>query len=241
MRGHTLFISDLHLAKDQMHLTQLFLDFLENQACKADALYILGDLFEAWIGDDDLSEYNLKIITALRQFTDSGIPTFFMNGNRDFLISNQFAQMTGCQLLTDPISIELYGKQIILSHGDLLCTADKKHLKYRHYAYNPKYNRYFLMLPLAIRRITANIIRTLSQNRQKSLINYVMDVTDEAVKNFFNQHNADILIHGHTHRLGVHELQIQDTHKQRIVLGAWHEQGNALSFDTSGNHQFLTF
>jgi UDP-2,3-diacylglucosamine hydrolase len=155
---HTLFISDLHLEPKRPDITRCFFNFLQNQAPQADALYILGDFFEVWIGDDEDTIFHRSIIAALKQLTDSGLSVYFMRGNRDFLIGQAFIRATGCHLLSDPTRIQLYGKDVLLAHGDALCTADHKHQNFRKYAQNPAYNRFFLWLPLFIRRAISRLL-----------------------------------------------------------------------------------
>lgn len=221
----TLFISDLHLQADEPQIAEIFLRFLETEARQARELYILGDLFEAWIGDDDLSPFNRKIIQALRQATESGLPIYFMRGNRDFLIGKRFAKQTGVKLLNDPTVIDLYGVPTLLMHGDSLCTLDEKHQKWRQATLNPTYQKLaLLLLPLAVRRKIGRWLRKKSGMHQKNLAESITDVNPETVIQVMQTYQATQLIHGHTHRPAIHSLPAG----QRIVLGAWHAAGNAL-------------
>lgn len=234
-KSHTLFISDLHLCQEQPEATSLFLNFLKNQAKNADALYILGDFFEVWIGDDDHNDFNMKNIQALREYTASGIPTYFMRGNRDFLIGKRFAKETGIQLLKDPTIIQLYNTPTLLLHGDSLCTLDVKHQKMRKIMHNRLYQKLTLMLPLRIRRHYANRFRNISRNNKAHLANSIMDVTPDEVIRVMGEANVKTLIHGHTHRPAIHQLSIHQKPAKRIVLGAWHQQGNYLRVDENGD------
>lgn len=230
---HTLFISDIHLESKQEDLTRSFLDFLKTTAPQADALYILGDLFEAWIGDDDNTPFHQTIQSALHTLSQH-IPVYFMRGNRDFLIGQMFAQRTGCTILPDPSTIRLYDKPILLSHGDMFCTHDALHQKFRTLSQNTQYNRYFLSLPLVIRRWIAKMIRQKSRKYTKQIDNTTMDVVQEAVMHTMSAHKVDLLIHGHTHRPHVHTLTTRGQTLTRIVLGDWHPQGKILRYDEDG-------
>jgi len=241
MSNYTIFISDLHLEPARPDITELFFAFLKNQAAHADALYILGDFFEVWIGDDDVSEFNKSIKQALKNLSDQGIPVFFMRGNRDFLIGKKFAQETGCQLIPDPTLINLYGKPTLLTHGDALCTLDIKHLQFRKYAHNPNYYRFFLMLPLWLRTWIARKIRNKSQRHTRTISYEVMDVTDSEVIRIMELYQTQQLIHGHTHKPAIHPISVNSHPASRIVLGSWHEHGNALVYHEDGNNDLITF
>lgn len=221
----TYFISDLHLQAAQPALTDLFLRFLAMQMDDVEALYILGDFFEAWIGDDDESEFITKIKQALKQVASRGVEIYLMAGNRDFLLGQRFAQAAGCHLLSDPTVIDLYGQHILLTHGDVLCSDDVKHQKFRRLTQNSLVKSLFLALPLSWRRNIATQIRRKSQARTQSLAMNIMDVNQSTVQSFLNHFAVPQLIHGHTHRAGIHQWD----GGKRIVLGAWSDhQGNAL-------------
>ena len=224
---YSLIISDLHLTEQRPETVALFFNFLQNKAKHADALYILGDFFEYWIGDDDLSPFNLAIINALKQFSDSGIPLFFMHGNRDFFIGKRFAKMTGARLLPDPIVVDFYGTKVILSHGDLLCTDDKKYQRSRRMAHWTWLRLLVLSLPLKTRRKAALSIRRKSAARIELFKaegqNRIGDVNQDAVAAFFQDYQCNTLIHGHTHRFNTHHTPDGQT---RIVLGDWHDTGS---------------
>lgn len=228
--NHTLFISDLHLEPGKPEITLCFLNFLKNHALRAESLYILGDFFEVWVGDDDASPFNVSIIHALREITDHKIPVYLMPGNRDFLIGHQFAKQAGCQLLKDPTLIDLYGVPTLLAHGDQLCTKDSKHQIFRKYTQHPIFRTIFLALPLWLRKKIARMIRQKSQKHTATTSYDLMDVTPEAVTSLLKKYGASRLIHGHTHKPGVH---VHDT-QQRFVLGDWHTHGSALRCDEKG-------
>lgn len=231
---HTLFISDLHLEPNRPDITDRFFQFLQQKAPQADALYILGDFFEVWIGDDEKSPWQQTIITALKQLTDTGFPIYMMRGNRDFLIGSAFTRATGCHFLPDPSVIELYGKKILLTHGDSLCISDRKHQNFRKYAQNPKYNRFFTCLPLFVRRFIARRIRNASKKHTAGTTLSVMDVTQAAVEQQMREHAVTQLIHGHTHRPAIHTFTLDEVLVQRIVLNDWDTQGGALVYAEDG-------
>jgi UDP-2,3-diacylglucosamine hydrolase len=231
---HTLFISDLHLEPERPDITQCFFNFLQHEAPKADALYILGDFFEVWIGDDENTPFQRTVIAALKQLTDTGFPVYFMRGNRDFLIGEAFIKATGCGFLPDPTVVYLYGKKILLAHGDALCTSDHKHQAFRKYAQNRSYNRFFLGLPLLIRRTIARLIRNASQKHTTRAPYAIMDVTQATVEQQMCEHDVVQLIHGHTHRPAIHPFALEGKSARRIVLGDWHTQGSALIYKENG-------
>lgn len=236
---HTLFISDLHLSEAYPKTAELFFKFLKTEANNAEALYILGDFFEVWVGDDDRSPFNEKIKAALREYTKSGIPTYFMHGNRDFLIRKRFAKETGVTLLEEPSLIHLYDEKILLLHGDSLCTLDERHQKSRKTMHNRFYQTMVLLLPLKIRQHYGNRFRSASTDRKTYLPDNIMDVTPEEVTKIMTEANTQTLIHGHTHRPAIHELTINKKPAKRIVLGAWHDKGTYLKIDQEGNKLLL--
>jgi len=240
-KSKTFFISDLHLCQEQPQITKIFLDFLKTKATEADALYILGDFFEVWIGDDDRNAFNQMIIQALRAFTDTGIPTYFMHGNRDYLIGKRFAKASGVQLLKEPTVINLYGSPILLLHGDSLCTLDIKHQKARKMMHNRFYQLITLSLPLKLRRHIAGRLRNTSKENKRQLENHIMDVTPEEVLHVMREAKVKTLIHGHTHRPAIHNIKIDNQNAQRIVLGAWHKQGNYLKIQADNTPDLVDF
>ena len=230
----TLFISDLHLEADKPDIGTQFLTFLEGEAAAADALYILGDLFESWVGDDDPSPHYAVIKTALRALVDSGVPVFFMHGNRDFMVGAQFAEETGVTMLEDPTTIELHGNKVMLSHGDALCIDDLQYQQVRLMTRNPEWQAMMLAKPLSERLAFAENARKQSQAYSDSVGEDIMDVNSDAVIGTFRNHSIDILLHGHTHRPAIHEIELNDRSGRRIVLGDWYEHGSVVRWDEHG-------
>ena len=237
----TLFISDLHLDASRPAITELFGQFLLREARSADALYILGDLFEAWVGDDDPSEVGTYVATNLRQVADSGVPVSFIRGNRDFLVGQDYAARAGFHLLPDPAVVMLYGKPTLLMHGDLLCTDDVAYQAFRAQTRDPAWQEKFLSQPLPARLAFAAQARAASQAHQSGMkksdnaqFETVTDVTPSAVESTFTRFGIDTLIHGHTHRPKMHTLRVDGRDCQRIVLGDWYEQGSVLRVNAGG-------
>jgi UDP-2,3-diacylglucosamine hydrolase len=218
----TLFISDLHLEESRRDITDAFLDFLGAEAEKAEALYVLGDFFEAWVGDDEHSPLQVEIIRALRSWVNDGHRLFFMHGNRDFLIRDAFAAESGATLLTDPTVLDIYAQRVLLLHGDSLCTRDLAYMKFRANMRNPQWQALFLARPLADRKTTAQQLRAISMAKNQGKKEEIMDVTPEEVSRILHEHQVLKMIHGHTHRPAIHDLQLPDGQSaQRIVLGDW--------------------
>ncbi len=228
MTPFTYFISDLHLSADRADINDCLFEFLSNQAPNADALYVLGDLFEMWIGDDDLNDFTLSIADAFKRLSDKGTPIYFIHGNRDFLIRDKFALKAGMQLLPEQYVVDLYGEPTLLMHGDELCTKDLEYQQFRKKARGWWWPRLMLMLPLSTRRKIAEKGRKTSQKNHTNLTAEIMDVTQQEVEKAMLNHQVTRLIHGHTHRPAIHNLQLQDQAAQRIVLGDWYEQGSIL-------------
>jgi UDP-2,3-diacylglucosamine hydrolase len=230
----TLFISDLHLDPERPAITELFLTFLDKRAARAEALYILGDLFEAWVGDDDDAPMNLAVCRALRACAKSGTAVYVMHGNRDFLLGSVFAEQSGVTLLDDPARIDLYGTPTLLMHGDLLCTDDTGYLSFRKMVRDPAWQSAMLARPLEERRLMAQEMRASSREQTGGKPEAIMDVNSDAVIDVMRAQQVIRLIHGHTHRPGVHELDVAGEVSQRIVLGDWYEQGSMLVCSVSG-------
>jgi len=230
----TLFIADLHLDPARPDVAQAFFRFMENQAPQAEALYILGDFFEAWIGDDLQHPFVDDVKQSLRALTDKGIPVYLMHGNRDFLIGDQFCNETGCQLIEDPTLLELYGRKVLLMHGDTLCTNDVDYLAFRGMVRNPDWQKDFLSKSLQERLAIAESIRAASKEKTSELQYEIMDVTQSEVEKVMTEQNVQLLIHGHTHRPAVHKLEVNGKAAERVVLGDWHAVGWKLSIDESG-------
>jgi UDP-2,3-diacylglucosamine hydrolase len=227
----TLFISDLHLDASRPRITELFLGFLENEAAKANALYILGDLFEAWIGDDAEDDVGERVAEGLARLHARGVPCFYIHGNRDFLLGDAFARRARMTLLPDGSVVEIEGNRVQLMHGDTLCTDDAPYQKFRRDTHTPAWQRAFLERPIAERREFAVQARAESQRYTRSAGDAITDVNAEAVAATLRRHAGGRLIHGHTHRPARHEITLDGTPAERIVLGDWYEQGSVLRVD----------
>jgi UDP-2,3-diacylglucosamine hydrolase len=222
-----LFVSDLHLDAQSPAANERFLTFLRQEAAQARVLYILGDLFEAWIGDDDPDPAKGRISEGLRQLTERGVLCFVLHGNRDFLLGEQFAARTGCRLLPDPVIASFDEESVLLTHGDALCVDDHPYQELRTTVRQPAWQRRFLKLPLPTRDLLANRARRGSQAHTARAIPYVMDVNEAAVSAVWRT-GVSRIIHGHTHRPGIHRGEFDGRAVERIVLGAWYEQGSYL-------------
>ncbi len=231
---HALFISDLHLQEEAPSIVEAFQNFMRERAPSADALYVLGDFFETWIGDDDESAFNTQLIVTLRNLVDKGTPVYFIRGNRDFLIGKRFAEKTGATLLPDPSRIELYGKPVLLSHGDRLCTLDLKHQAYRRKTEKRWLQKLFLSVPLKLRRKLAKRLREKSKKHNLTAPRYITDVTHDEVIRLMKANDIYFLIHGHTHRPGIHDVTVDGQPGKRIVLGAWHDGISYLTYFNDG-------
>lgn len=221
------FISDLHLSDKHPELTQAFFVFLNESKEACTHLYILGDLFEAWIGDDDDTPLYQEIKKALLTFTTNGPKTFFIHGNRDFLIGKSFAEDTGITILPDPYSLDINGQNVVLSHGDFLCTDDTDYIAFRDQVRTEAWQSNFLQKDLTERKEIAASMRDASQEATAEKSKTITDVNTAAVESFIAEHNPNLFIHGHTHRPGIHEINSS----KRIVLGDWGADGWFLSID----------
>ena len=230
----TLFISDLHLDPERPTVTELFLELLTTRAANAEALYILGDLFEAWVGDDDASPMNQTVCAGLKKCATSGTPVFIMHGNRDFLLAAEFADASGATLLEEPALIDLYGTPTLLMHGDLLCTDDKEYMAFRAMVRDPQWQQQLLSKSLQERQLIASEMRNKSREQTGGKPESIMDVNQEAVIETMTGHKVQRLIHGHTHRPAIHDLLISGQPARRIVLGDWYEQGSLLECTPAG-------
>ena len=224
----TYFISDLHLSADRDDINQCLFAFLREQAPKADALYVLGDLFEMWIGDDDQNSFTLSIAKAFSALKQSGVPIFFIHGNRDFLIRQRFAKQAGFTLLPEQVVIDLYAEPTLIMHGDELCTKDVDYQKFRKKARSWWWPKIMLSLPLSTRKKLALKGRATSKKKQAQLTAEIMDVTQADVITCMQKFAVKRLVHGHTHRPAIHDLVVNQQSAQRIVLGDWYEQGSVL-------------
>lgn len=236
----TLFIADLHLCTEEPAITAGFLRFLAGEARQADALYILGDLFEAWIGDDDPNPLHHEIAAAIKSVVDSGVPCFFIHGNRDFLLGKRFARESGMTLLPQEKVPDLYGRRVLIMHGDTLCTDDVGYQAFRAKVHKPWLQTLFLALPLFIRSRIAAKMRAGSKSANSSKSLEIMDVNPQAVVAEMEKHQVQWLVHGHTHRPAVHELTINGSPAFRVVLGAWHHEGSMVKV-TPDNIELIAF
>lgn len=230
----TLFISDLHLDSSRPDIADQFLAFLRSEAVDADALYILGDLFESWVGDDDPDPHYATIKSALRNLVDSGTPVYFMHGNRDFMIGSRFAEETSVTLLPDPSHLTIEGTDVLVSHGDALCTDDVEYQKFRQMTRNPQWQAMMLQKSLEERLAFARQARAASMQHGKTINARISDVNQQAVEQFMQDHGSDLLLHGHTHRPDVHQFRIGDSPATRIVLGDWYDHGSVVRWDANG-------
>lgn len=222
----TYFISDLHLDESHPTITAMFLHFLQHEAKEANALYILGDLFEVWVGDDEKTPLQIQIQEALRTLADSGVNIYFIGGNRDFLVGKHYADKAGMAILPTHALIDLYGKKALIMHGDTLCTLDVKYQAFRKKARNKILQKIFLTLPLWLRKKIAASLRHTSQAAISNKSEEIMDVTPSEVDRVMQEYEVDLLIHGHTHREMIH----QEKQGVRIVLGAWHSRPSILEY-----------
>ena len=226
------FISDLHLQESRPDITKAFLNFLEHTASKAEKLYILGDLFEAWIGDDDQNDFISNIQSALLKINKT-TEVFFMHGNRDFLIGSEFASSSGLKLLNDPYSEEMFGNQVLLMHGDLLCIEDHDYQAFRKTSRDPKWQNEFLTKTIKERREIAHNLRTISKEATETKKEEIMDVSATEVIRIMEESSVNLLIHGHTHRPKSHKIKVNDQPAERIVLGDWDAYGWFIWMDSS--------
>jgi UDP-2,3-diacylglucosamine hydrolase len=226
-----LFVSDLHLDAAWPPITELFLGFLAAEARQARALYVLGDLFEAWIGDDDLTTHNRAVVDGLRAVAASGVAVALMHGNRDFLLGEGFTQATGCALIPDPSVVEIDGERVLLMHGDSLCIDDVQYQAFRSLSRSAAWQQGMLAKPLEERRAIARGLRDQSEANKRLKAQDIMDVSQGEVERVMRAHGVTRLIHGHTHRPGVHAFDLDGRAAQRIVLGDWQPgRGSVLTY-----------
>lgn len=230
----TLFISDLHLDQSRPDISDQFVQFLKGPASDAEALYILGDLFEAWIGDDDDNPAALSVVAGLNELARSGVITYFMVGNRDFLVGDTFLERAGCRSLMEPTVVDLYGQRVLLVHGDSLCVDDHEYMAFRTMVRNPAWQAAFLAKPLGERRAIAEQARLVSKSNTAQKPAEIMDVNPDAVAALMMEQRVNILLHGHTHRPNIHSFNLPSGPATRIVLGDWYTQGSNLRWDAHG-------
>jgi UDP-2,3-diacylglucosamine hydrolase len=237
--GRALFISDLHLAGERPGTSRRFFEFIGGEARRAGALYILGDLFEYWLGDDELGggesdPLAAEIAAGLRGLTEAGVKVSLMHGNRDFLLADEFCAATGAQLLPDPSVVTVAGGRVLLMHGDTLCTDDHDYQNWRRTARSEGWQQEFLSKPLPERRLAILGLRARSKEVIAAKAADIMDVNQDAVREAFRRHDVTRLIHGHTHRPAKHELEVDGTRCERWVLPDWYGPGGYLALDEVG-------
>lgn len=233
MPNQSIFVSDIHLSESRPSITHAFINFIDKIASQYNAIYILGDLFEYWIGDD--SKKHTDIINAIKRLTNRHTKVFLMHGNRDFLIGHAFEKKTGATLLKDPTLVEIFDKRVLLSHGDSLCTDDLEYQTYKKEVRKISWQNDFLKKSLNERLLIADQLRKESELKKKNKSNEIMDVNIDAINQLIIQFNyPDLLIHGHTHKPDRHPMDINGYKIERIVLGDWYEQGSYLTFNANG-------
>jgi UDP-2,3-diacylglucosamine hydrolase len=230
----TLFISDLHIDATRPPIVHHFLTFLEAEAARAEALYILGDLFESWVGDDAADGAQMAAIAGLRALTAGGVPCFVMHGNRDFLLSTRFCRDSGAELLSDPVIVTLYGERILVMHGDALCTDDRAYQRLRATVRDPEWQQRFSNLSIKARRALAGAARAGSRAHTAAMEYSITDVNVGSVATVLRGTGLNTLLHGHTHRPAIHAFEVDGRHCTRIVLGDWYDQGSVLRWDHHG-------
>jgi UDP-2,3-diacylglucosamine hydrolase len=230
----TLFISDLHIDASRPAITEQFLKFLRTEAKDAEALYILGDLFESWVGDDAADPAQSAAIAGLRTLTSRGVACFVMHGNRDFLLAAPFCEASGATLLPDPLIVTLYGEPVLVMHGDALCTDDRAYQRLRATVRDADWQREFLALSVAERRALAEAARDGSRAHTAAMDYAITDVNADSVALALRTAGTAALLHGHTHRPAIHALQVDGRACTRIVLGDWYAQGSVLRWDRGG-------
>ena len=241
MADGSLFISDLHLAPERPEMIRLFEKFVDDVAVHADVLYILGDFLEYWIGDDDKAAGLQPVFSALDRLYRSGTRVMFMHGNRDFLVGKRLARRHHFEIIDDPHVASIDQQQALLMHGDLLCTDDVAYQNFRTKVRNRFYQRLFLLLPLSMRERIARSLRNTSEKATSYKSEDIMDVNQQAVSDAMRKSNVRILIHGHTHRPGIHDFELDGKKVKRIVLGDWYKHGNYLRADANGEYELVEF
>lgn len=231
----TLFISDLHLDASRPHITRLFVDFVHAEAMQARVLYILGDLFEAWIGDDTEDETANQVADALAALHTRGVPCFFIHGNRDFLLGDAYARRARMVLLPDPSVVEIEGERVLLMHGDTLCTDDAPYQAFRMQSHAPSWQLEFLARPIAERQAFAEQARAESRRYTRSISDAITDVNQSVVLDALRKSGVRRMVHGHTHRPAVHRIEHEGRACERIVLGDWYEQSSVVFINDNGN------
>ena len=232
--SHSIFVSDLHLCPSRPAINQVFFDFLRGPAARAEALYILGDLFEYWAGDDDNDPFNASVLSALSGLADDGAKLYLMHGNRDFLIGECFSDACHATILPDPALLDLYGTPTLLMHGDTLCSDDLGYQEFRGKVRDPRYQQQFLAQPLAERKRIIAGLRTENVEKKQLKSESIMDVTPATVESVLREHRYPRLIHGHTHRPALHRHVVDGHVCERWVLADWYTRGSYLQCDNTG-------
>ena len=230
----TLFISDLHLDASHSEIGDQFAVFAADRARSADALYILGDLFEYWVGDDDPQPERQRVAAALRMLSEHGVPSYVMRGNRDFMLDEKYMAECGATLLADEVVLELHGERLLIMHGDSLCTDDHEYQAFRTQTRDPLWKQQMRAKPLDTRLAMARQARAHSQQQHANAPENITDVNQGAVEEAMRRHGVTRLLHGHTHRPAVHDLQVDGKSAQRVVLGDWYEQGSVVAWSAAG-------
>lgn len=236
-----LFISDLHLQPQRPQITRAFFNLLESRASRADALYILGDFFDVWVGDDESTPLQQEVAQKLRQLTDSGTPVWFMPGNRDFLLGDDYCKQAGIRRLPDPSRVEIYTTPVLLMHGDSLCTDDKGYQRYRRFIRSSFIRRLQRVVSLQTRQKIGRLIRGKSSKDNQYKSRQLLDINSAAAKAAMEQANVSVLVHGHTHRPGRQSLQLASGGAERIVLGDWDQHGWLLQWNEDGSKTLECF
>lgn len=241
MSSEILFISDLHLTLERPLIIKLFTQFVNERAVHADALYILGDFFEYWIGDDDPAEGLESIFAAFESLKKHNVAVYFMHGNRDFLIGADFAKKTHCQIITEPFTISINNHKIVLLHGDSLCTKDTQYQEFKKRVRAEKWQQAFLAKTLSERKVIVEGLRQTSQTETSIKDEKIMDAEETAINELFHNEQVRYIIHGHTHRPKIHHTRLNNETVTRIVLGDWYEHGSVLSIKTRSNTEDLDY
>lgn len=230
----TLFVGDVHLSAERPARVDAFLEFLAGPAARAEGLYLLGDVFDQWLGDDDLASPNGEVVEALARLTAAGVPVAVFHGNHDFLLGEGFARATGCRVVPDSEVVTVYGERVLLAHGDALCTDDADYQAWRVYSRDPGTQRDFTALPFPVRQARAAEIRARSRAAVRLKPQDIMDVNPTAVATALRTHGARCLVHGHTHRPGIYPVDLDGSQGRRVVVGDWYEGDSVLVWDRDG-------
>ncbi|MCM2679262.1 UDP-2,3-diacylglucosamine diphosphatase [Echinimonas agarilytica] len=239
MSGIIYFLSDMHVSDQRPDITRALVNFLSGQARQADAVYLLGDVFDYWVGDDYLTDAVKIVKNALKELSDSGVSLFFIGGNRDFLVGKRFSRETGCTLLDEHSVVDLYGTPTLIMHGDTLCTLDVDYQAFRKTSRSWWWQLFMCNLPLFVRTKIAEKLKRRSKSSKSMKSEMIMDVTAEEVSLQMRQHKVLTLIHGHTHRQAIHQFSLDESPATRIVLGDWFSSGNVLACTPDGTMNFI--